>query len=51
MAAFLNDNKHPDLLLKAWKNLKADFPDWHVTIMGNGEVERFQRYGSNYGFG
>ena len=42
MAAFLNDNKHPDLLLKAWKNLKADFPDWHLTIMGNGEVERFQ---------
>lgn len=34
MAAFLNDNKHPDLLLQAWKNLKADFPDWHVTIMG-----------------
>lgn len=42
MAAYLNDNKHPDLLLKAWQKLKADFPDWHVTIMGNGEVERFK---------
>ena len=49
MAAFLNDNKHPDLLLKAWKNLKADFPDWHVTIMGNGEVERFQAMAHNMG--
>lgn len=27
------------LLLKAWKNRKADFPDWHVTIMGNGDVD------------
>lgn len=41
-AAFLNDNKHPDLLLKAWQTLKEDFPDWHITIMGNGEVERFR---------
>ena len=41
-AAFLNDNKHPDLLLKAWKAIRDDYPDWHVTIMGNGEVERFQ---------
>ena len=49
MAAFLNDNKHPDLLLKAWKNLKADFPDWHVTIMGNGEVERFQAIAQTMG--
>lgn len=42
MAAFLNDNKHPDLLLKAWSQLRPDFPDWHVTIMGNGEVDRFK---------
>lgn len=49
MAAFLNDNKHPDLLLKAWKNLKADFPDWHLTIMGNGEVERFQTMAHDMG--
>lgn len=49
MAAFLNDNKHPDLLLKAWKNLKAFFPDWHVTIMGNGEVERFKAMAQTIG--
>lgn len=49
MAAFLNDNKHPDLLLKAWKNLKTDFPDWHLTIMGNGEVERFQTMAHDMG--
>lgn len=49
MAAFLNDNKHPDLLLEAWKNLKTDFPDWHLTIMGNGEVERFQTMAHDMG--
>lgn len=27
------------LLLKAWKNRKADFPDRHVTIMGNDDVD------------
>ena len=50
-AAFLNDNKHPDLLLKAWKMLKDEFPDWHVTIMGNGEVERFRAMSYEMGLG
>lgn len=48
-AAFLNENKHPDLLLKAWKTLKNDYPDWHVTIMGNGEVEKYSRLSHEMG--
>lgn len=29
------------------EELKADLSDWHVTIMGNGEVERFQAMAHN----
>lgn len=43
MAVYLNDNKAPDLLLRAWRTLKDRFPDWRITVMGNGEVERFRR--------
>ncbi len=42
-AAHLDENKRADLLLEAWKRLKKDYPDWHVTIMGNGDVEGYQR--------
>ncbi len=42
-AAHLDENKRADLLLQAWKNLRNDYPDWHVTIMGNGDVERYSR--------
>ena len=43
MAAYFNDNKAPDLLLKAWKELKDEYPDWQVYMLGNGEVERFKK--------
>lgn len=42
-AAHLDDNKSPDLLLKAWAQLHEDYPDWHITIMGNGDVEGYSR--------
>lgn len=42
-AAHLDENKRADLLLQAWKNLSYDYPDWHVTIMGNGDVLRYSR--------
>ena len=48
-AAHLDENKRADLLLQAWKNLKADFPDWHVTIMGNGDVEKYSRMSHEMG--
>lgn len=49
MAAYFNDNKAPDLLLKAWKKLKAHFPDWHIYMLGNGEVERFRQMAEGMG--
>lgn len=49
MAAYFNDNKAPDLLLKAWKELHAKYPDWRITMMGNGEVERFRRMSCDMG--
>lgn len=49
MAAYFNDNKAPDILLKAWKRICNKYPDWHVTMMGNGEVERFRRMAEEMG--
>lgn len=49
MAAFLTDNKAPDLLLKAWVSLKNKNPDWSLTLMGNGEVERYKAMAHDLG--
>lgn len=49
MAAYFNDNKAPDILLKAWKKIKEKYLDWHVTMMGNGEVERFRKMSEEMG--
>lgn len=42
MAAYFNSNKAPDLLLQAWAKIKDKYPDWKITMMGNGEVEHFK---------
>ena len=42
MAAYFNDNKAPDLLLKAWKSIKDRHSEWRLFMLGNGEVERFK---------
>ncbi|MBP3471755.1 MAG: glycosyltransferase family 4 protein [Paraprevotella sp.] len=49
MAAYLDENKRPDLLLQAWSRLSGDYPDWHVTIMGNGDVEGYSRMAHEMG--
>lgn len=51
MAAYFNDNKAPDVLLRAVKSLvlKGNMKNWHVTMMGNGEVERFRRMSEEMG--
>lgn len=49
MVAYFNDNKAPDLLLKAWQKIKGQFPDWRIYMLGNGEVERFQRMADDMG--
>ena len=49
MAAYFDENKAPDLLLKAWKMIKEDYPDWKVYMLGNGEVEQYQRMSKDMG--
>ena len=49
MAAYFNDNKSPDLLLKAWRKIKDQYPDWRVCMLGNGEVERFRLMAAEMG--
>lgn len=49
MAVYFNDNKAADILLKAWVRLKDKYPEWHLTLMGNGEVERFRKMAADLG--
>lgn len=49
MAAYFNENKAPDVLLRAWKEIKERHPDWKVTMMGNGDVERYKQMSEEMG--
>lgn len=49
MAVYFCDNKAPDILLKAWKEIHDDYQDWKVYMLGNGEVERFRRMSQELG--
>lgn len=49
MAAYFNENKAPDVLLRAWKKIKDRHPDWRVTMMGNGDVERYKQMSEEMG--
>jgi glycosyltransferase involved in cell wall biosynthesis len=50
MAALFNENKAPDLLLRAWQkvlddnnNLNHNPNGWKIYMLGNGEVERYRK--------
>lgn len=60
MAALFNDNKAPDLLLRAWQkilndnvnlnpNLDDNLNGWKIYMLGNGEVERFRQMAAEMG--
>ncbi|MBQ0073383.1 MAG: glycosyltransferase family 4 protein [Prevotella sp.] len=58
MAAWYNDNKAPDVLLKAIRSLTltiskregTEYLDgWKVDMLGNGEVERFKKMAEDMG--
>ena len=49
MAAYFNDNKAPDLLLKAWQQIGKQYPDWKIYMLGNGEVQRFEQMAEQMG--
>ena len=42
MAGYFDENKAPDILMRAWTKLKAEYPDWRITLMGNGDVEKYK---------
>lgn len=42
MAVYFCENKAPDLLLKAWSKLKTEYPDWHIWLLGNGNVSYYK---------
>lgn len=41
-AGTIHDNKAPDLLLQAWARLKEKYPDWRISMMGTGEIQKYQ---------
>lgn len=47
MVGFLNDNKAPNVLLEAWAMIRDKYPEWKVSLLGNGEVERFKQLAEN----
>lgn len=60
MAALFNDNKAPDLLLRAWQkilndnvnhnpNLDDNLNGWRIYMLGNGEVERYRKMAAEMG--
>lgn len=53
MAAWYNDNKAPDVLLKAIKILltqnRSQLEGWRVMLLGNGEIERFKAMSDEMG--
>lgn len=51
MAAYFNDNKAPDILLRAWQKIYSKHPDWKIAMLGNGEVERFKSMTETIGLG
>lgn len=49
MAAFFNENKAPDLLLKAWNEIRNDYKDWRIYMLGNGEIEKYKKMADDMG--
>lgn len=40
-AGTIHENKAPDLLLKAWAQLKDKYPDWKISFMGSGNITQY----------
>lgn len=42
-AGTINENKAPDLLLKAWAKLRDKHSEWRISFMGNGDISYYER--------
>lgn len=48
----IHQKKGIEILIRVWKKIVADFPDWNVVIAGNGEdayIEKLKRFISSNG--
>lgn len=45
----IEDNKAPDLLIKAWAKISVKHPDWKVKILGNGNILKFKMLAEQVG--
>lgn len=45
----IDDNKAPDLLIKAWAKLSTKFPEWKIKILGRGNIQKFQTLSNQLG--
>lgn len=42
-AGSMDDNKAPDILLRAWGLLKNMYPDWKILFLGSGDIDKYQQ--------
>lgn len=45
----IHDNKAPDLLLKAWADLKNKYPEWQIVFLGRGEIDYYKQMAESLG--
>lgn len=50
-AGTINENKAPDILLRAWSKLKDKYPDWKINIMGSGNIGKYRHLAEDLGLG
>lgn len=48
-AGSIDDNKAPDLLLKAFASLSERYADWTIKVLGNGDIARFRTMAAELG--
>lgn len=48
-AGTIDDNKAPDILIKAWAKLKSKYPQWRVSILGNGNISYYEKMAADLG--
>lgn len=48
-AGTIHNNKAPDLLLKAWVQLKEKHPEWRILFLGNGDILKYQEIAERLG--
>lgn len=48
-AGYFDENKAPDILIKAWKYVTEEHQGWKLTMMGNGDSSRYRELAHSLG--